>query len=296
MAVEKQPETPAIYRYLVRYGRGGQVGRFGSIHLIPCKRGDRVVVHTDRGIEAGEVLVPAGEFSSSDRHSPAGELLRLLTQEDERVLAALNAREQAIASRGRQAIVDRGLPIEIVESESLLDARTTILYFVGQASEELGRLSVELASDPRERVRFEPLLSPDAPGSDDEFDAIQDAQAREQPMKGPYERLKYDFRRVWECPACKRRERTDGGVTSRFCNCTTRGEASREGAQPIPMKLIEDGPRPRFHSRPRWPLLPEEIEAANAKNQTQDCNSTVKPSSQPQTASPDDPKPPTDSV
>src|SRR6266404_1670407 len=38
-------------------------------------------------------------------------------------------------------------------------------------------------------------------------------------MKGPYERLKYDLRRVWECPACNRRERTVGGVTFRHCPC-----------------------------------------------------------------------------
>ena len=58
-------------------------------------------------------------------------------------------------------------------------------------------------------------------------------------MKGPYERLKYDLRRLWECPACKRRERTDGATTFRFCACGTKQEAGR----PVVMKLIEDGPR-----------------------------------------------------
>jgi hypothetical protein len=58
-------------------------------------------------------------------------------------------------------------------------------------------------------------------------------------MKGPYERLKYDLRRLWECPACKRRERTDGGVTFRFCDCGTK----QEGGRPIGMRLIADGPQ-----------------------------------------------------
>ena len=58
-------------------------------------------------------------------------------------------------------------------------------------------------------------------------------------MKGPYERLKYDLRRLWECPVCKRRERTPGTVTSRFCPCPTK----QEGGQPISMKLIADGPQ-----------------------------------------------------
>ena len=58
-------------------------------------------------------------------------------------------------------------------------------------------------------------------------------------MKGPYERLKYDLRRLWECPACKRRERTSGAVTFRFCLC---GE-KQEGGQPVVMQLIADGPQ-----------------------------------------------------
>jgi len=58
-------------------------------------------------------------------------------------------------------------------------------------------------------------------------------------MKGPYERLKYDLRRLWECPACKRRERTDGTVTFRFCPCGTK----QPGGQPVVMHLVADGPQ-----------------------------------------------------
>lgn len=54
-------------------------------------------------------------------------------------------------------------------------------------------------------------------------------------MKGPYERLKYDLRRLWECPKCRRRERTDGTVTFRFCACE-----SRPGGLGVPMKLVEE--------------------------------------------------------
>jgi hypothetical protein len=56
-------------------------------------------------------------------------------------------------------------------------------------------------------------------------------------MKGPYERLKFDLRRVWECPICKRRERTAGTVTFRHCNCRMK----QVDGQPVVMKLVEDG-------------------------------------------------------
>jgi len=69
-------------------------------------------------------------------------------------------------------------------------------------------------------------------------------------MKGPFERLKYDLRRLWECPQCQRRERTDGSFTSRLCACGTKPESGALGlAKLVPMRLVEDGPR-RVDGRP----------------------------------------------
>jgi hypothetical protein len=55
-------------------------------------------------------------------------------------------------------------------------------------------------------------------------------------MKGPNERLKYDLRRLWECPVCKRRERTAGTVTYRHCQC----QMKQIDGKPVVMKLLED--------------------------------------------------------
>jgi len=58
-------------------------------------------------------------------------------------------------------------------------------------------------------------------------------------MKGPFERSKYDGRRVWECPVCKHRERSPCYVTSQLCTCQKKlGPKDRSW-----MKLIEDGVR-----------------------------------------------------
>ncbi len=58
-------------------------------------------------------------------------------------------------------------------------------------------------------------------------------------MKGPYERLKYDMRRLWECPVCQHRERTSGDVTSRVCRC----QSDTPLTERKPMRLVEDGVR-----------------------------------------------------
>ena len=58
-------------------------------------------------------------------------------------------------------------------------------------------------------------------------------------MKGPFERLKYDLRRVWECPRCHHRERTPGTTTSCICRC----QAKEEALKRVCMTLVEDGAR-----------------------------------------------------
>jgi len=57
-------------------------------------------------------------------------------------------------------------------------------------------------------------------------------------MKGPYERLKYDLRRVWECPACSRQLRSSGAVTAMVCSC----QIQQPLVTQITMKLVHDGP------------------------------------------------------
>lgn len=61
-------------------------------------------------------------------------------------------------------------------------------------------------------------------------------------MKGPFRRLKYDLRRVWECPECHHRERADGTVTTVLCRC----QANKETLDRVVMKLVEDKIQRRF--------------------------------------------------
>jgi|GEM_PF-6033438 hypothetical protein len=62
-------------------------------------------------------------------------------------------------------------------------------------------------------------------------------------MKGPYERSKYDFHRVWECPKCSHRERATGQATYAFCAKKQYGILCDS-----PMKMAEDEPRLRTHA------------------------------------------------
>ena len=58
-------------------------------------------------------------------------------------------------------------------------------------------------------------------------------------VKGPYERLKYDLRRVWECAKCRHKERTTGEAINCLCPC----QENAPQAERVWMKLTEDGLR-----------------------------------------------------
>jgi hypothetical protein len=58
-------------------------------------------------------------------------------------------------------------------------------------------------------------------------------------MKGPYERLKYDFYRIWECPVCHHRERTGGDCATLLCRCQKKLAPN----EVVWMRLADDGPR-----------------------------------------------------
>ena len=58
-------------------------------------------------------------------------------------------------------------------------------------------------------------------------------------MKGPYERLKYDLRRIWECPKCQARKRTDGTTTALICPC----QLALVENERVSMNLLRDGIR-----------------------------------------------------
>jgi hypothetical protein len=54
-------------------------------------------------------------------------------------------------------------------------------------------------------------------------------------MKGPGHRSRYDVRRTWECPTCRRQVRTHGSIVHLLCRCGEKETPPRQ----IWMHLME---------------------------------------------------------
>jgi hypothetical protein len=114
--------------YLVSYGTAGAFGRFRQNASTRFARGDRVVVRTHRGLEAGEVLREAAPGHARFLpNTTVGQLLRAYGTADARTSATLHERGVAVRGRASELIEELLLPLELLDVDVLLDGEHVVL-------------------------------------------------------------------------------------------------------------------------------------------------------------------------
>jgi cell fate regulator YaaT (PSP1 superfamily) len=117
--------------YLVSYGTLGDFGRFRPARPFVCRRGDRAVVRTHRGIEIGEVLRGADPGHAQFLpNTTVGTLLRIAAEQDERTALALSARAAEFCDEAGRLAGSLDLPLAVLDAEMLLDSEHAVLHFV----------------------------------------------------------------------------------------------------------------------------------------------------------------------
>lgn len=129
--------------YLVRVGAMGQVGRFRAADATGYRRGSRVVLRTDRGLELGDVLGGddggAGGMVGTD-----GAILRPMSVEDRLLEARLEQRRDEAYEACAAEVADRGLQVTLMDVEHLFDGNTLVFYFLGEVTPEVEQLTGHL--------------------------------------------------------------------------------------------------------------------------------------------------------
>jgi hypothetical protein len=117
--------------YLLSYGNAGDFGRFGCTEPLTCWRGDKMVVRSPRGQELGVIMRPAGPGHShllADQF--VGQILRRATEGDLQLAARMQQRGQRLFEDGHRLVRKLGLPMEILDTEVLLDGRQAVLHYL----------------------------------------------------------------------------------------------------------------------------------------------------------------------
>jgi len=164
---EEEPVWDGIHRYLVRYGAMGWVANFGSVDRIECSHADRVVVHTSRGVEIGEVLAgPTNGRGDMSNQKPAGEMLRRMTPEDDEPYNRSQQTEPFdIFEESQKLLSENKVSVQVIDCERLFDDETIVLYFLGEETTEMQPVAKELGERWQAKVLFNPVIEPvAAPG------------------------------------------------------------------------------------------------------------------------------------
>ncbi len=173
---DRQEESPpAIRKYAIRFGYLGFVGEFTYKGEEKLKRGQKVVLRSQRGREVGEVIClitdtpdPENPFelerktvqkyveaSGQDYLQPdAGEVLRVLTDKDIRELETIKAEEEMEREFAAEVARKQNLPMRLVRVEHLFGGEKIIFYFTAPGRVDFRQMVRELARRYRTRIEL----------------------------------------------------------------------------------------------------------------------------------------------
>lgn len=119
------------------------------------RRGDEVVVRTNRGVETGQVLCEAtDELIQQMERSPAGSVLRTMSDDDSAQLSHLFQLKNSRWEFCEQAIRRMQLQMKIVDLEQILGGERIVIYYVAEERVDFRDLVKELGGEFQTRIEM----------------------------------------------------------------------------------------------------------------------------------------------
>jgi len=142
-------------KYVVRYGAMRILGVFTAPSSASYCRDTRVIVRTERGLEAAVVLWEATEANQAAlKDATEGQIFRKMTAEDEQKLArtAEQARRDLDVC---QTYVDQlGLEMNLVEVEHIFGGERLVVYYLSESRVDFRELVRLLAGEFQTRIEM----------------------------------------------------------------------------------------------------------------------------------------------
>src|SRR4051812_8376905 len=102
--------------YLVGFGLSGDFGRFRAGDALSLRRGCRVVIRSERGLELGSVLRPASDRAARFLgQTEVGELLRPAGPDDEEQSRQMTRRAARLLERGATLAAELGFAVTLLD-------------------------------------------------------------------------------------------------------------------------------------------------------------------------------------
>lgn len=141
--------------YIARHGATRVVGEFAPPSDQVFRRGQPVLLKTERGLEVGEVLCPATRALVDHLPEPSrGTIVRGMTEEDKGRAAELKARQQREFAAAVEIVAQRRLQMELVDLERLFGGERVIIYFLSEKRVDFRDLVKDLAREFQTRIEL----------------------------------------------------------------------------------------------------------------------------------------------
>ncbi len=134
--------------------RSGQKIYYFDPAGISCKPGDRVIIDTARGPEYG--ICAAGNHTISQREIvvPLRKVLRLATEQDEKIVAENTAKEKKAEAACLEKITELGLDMQLVSAECAFDGSKILFFFTADDRVDFRELVKNLAAQFHTRIEL----------------------------------------------------------------------------------------------------------------------------------------------
>jgi cell fate regulator YaaT (PSP1 superfamily) len=149
------PASPGSSKVLVRHGIMRFLGEFAVPPGVVARRGDIVVIATERGLETGDVLCPATPQAVAVIPDPTrGDIIRLATAEDRARIAQLEVQKRQEFSAAEKLVVQHRLAMQLVDIEHLFGGERLVFYFLAEQRVDFRELVRGMAREFHTRIEL----------------------------------------------------------------------------------------------------------------------------------------------
>lgn len=142
-------------KYVVRCGVMRTLGVFTTSRGDIYTRGSRVIVRTDRGLEAGEVLCEATDEALGHMPDPRrGQILRQMTTDDENELRRMQEHERSEFAACQRHVSELALEMRLIDAEHIFGGERVVIYYLAENRVDFRELVKRLAADFQTRIEM----------------------------------------------------------------------------------------------------------------------------------------------
>ncbi len=141
--------------YIVRYGGMRLVGVFAPNGEQQFERNVDVIVRTDRGLEAGQILCESTPEALQGLKEPSqGQILRAMTGDDAHELSRIRDHEREEYEVCLRAIEKLGLEMRLVDVEHVFGGERIVVYYLADGRVDFRELVRVLAGEFQTRIEM----------------------------------------------------------------------------------------------------------------------------------------------